>query len=98
MALEVAASVLLWWACVCAARQGVLVSASSVVVRGWLWSRHIPREAILGVTDWPAIRWSSNRRDRWTPLHAFSRPGIGPNFNDLDRDNLAQLRHLLTDG
>jgi len=83
------------WMALCLVRQSVTVTDSTVVVRGWLWSRRVPREAVTAVTGWPAIRWSSGGRERWTPVHALYRPGVGPRFTTTDLAKLRQLRSLL---
>jgi hypothetical protein len=92
IAVAAAVSVLCAWLAICAMRQCVILTSSTITVRGWLWSRRVPRDAVTAVTDWPAIRWSSGDRDRWTPVHAFYRPGAGPRMTDHDRENLAYLR------
>lgn len=86
------------WIAICAGRQAVLITDSNILVRGWLWSRRIPRHAVTGMTDWPAIRWSKRGRDRWTPIHAFYQPGPLPKFAPADRDNLARLRAVIREG
>src|SRR5436190_21898705 len=92
VAVAAAVSVLCAWMAVSAIRQCVILSSSTIIVRGWLWSRRVPRDAVTAITDWPAIRWSSGDRDRWSPVHAFYRPGAGPRMTDHDRENLAYLR------
>ncbi|MGW8359970.1 hypothetical protein ACWGK1_05270 [Streptomyces wedmorensis] len=54
-------------------RAGVRCEAERLVVRGYLWTRVIPRAAVTGVTDLPAVRWTSpGGRRRWTPVTAFA--------------------------
>jgi len=50
----------------------VVCDQRGVVVRGWLWTRTLPRKAVVEVTDFPAVRWRDGRgRVRWTPLGMF---------------------------
>jgi hypothetical protein len=50
-------------------RTGARLNRTSVTVRGYLWSRTIPRRAITELTTLPALRWTSRSgASRWTPL------------------------------
>lgn len=59
-------------------RLGVRCEPDVLVVRGWLWSRRIPRSAIAevprdpdGTPFAPGVSWRHGGRRRWTPLTAF---------------------------
>ena len=53
-------------------RLGVRCEQATLVVRGYLRTRVIARESITGITDFPAVRWTTHRgRKRWTPITAF---------------------------
>jgi hypothetical protein len=53
-------------------RMAVEVHENSVVVRGLLRTRTVPRAAIRSVTLYPAVRWQNRRgAARWTPLTMF---------------------------
>ncbi|MCX5352315.1 MULTISPECIES: hypothetical protein [Streptomyces] len=53
-------------------RLGVRCEHRTLVVRGYLRTRVIARESITGITDFPAVRWTTPRgRKRWTPITAF---------------------------
>ncbi|MET9450721.1 hypothetical protein [Streptomyces cinerochromogenes] len=53
-------------------RLGVRCEQATLVIRGYLRTRVIARESITGITDFPAVRWTTHRgRKRWTPITAF---------------------------
>lgn len=53
-------------------RLGVRCRQTTLVVRGYLRTRVIARENITGITDFPAVRWTTHGgRRRWTPITAF---------------------------
>ncbi|MFI1655693.1 hypothetical protein ACH4ZU_12400 [Streptomyces sp. NPDC020472] len=53
-------------------RAGVRCEAERLVVRGFVWTRVIPRAAVTGVTGFPAVRWTTpGGRRRWTPVTAL---------------------------
>ncbi|MFF7436509.1 hypothetical protein [Streptomyces sp. NPDC008122] len=53
-------------------RAGVRCEARRLVVRGFVWTRVIPRAAVTGVTGFPAVRWTApGGRRRWAPVTAF---------------------------
>ncbi|GGW14638.1 hypothetical protein GCM10018980_63810 [Streptomyces capoamus] len=53
-------------------RLGVTCLPTALVVRGYLRTRVIARESITGITDFPAVRWTTRGgRRRWTPLTAL---------------------------
>ncbi|MFG3013269.1 hypothetical protein ACGFZB_22925 [Streptomyces cinerochromogenes] len=53
-------------------RLGVRCEHATLVIRGYLRTRVIARESITGITDFPAVRWTTHRgRKRWTPITAF---------------------------
>ncbi|MBC3761830.1 hypothetical protein ACUN7V_17085 [Quadrisphaera oryzae] len=50
-------------------RLQVRCDSRGVTVHGILWSRTIPRHAVVAVTDWPAVTWrDADGRRRWTPI------------------------------
>ncbi|MER5205319.1 hypothetical protein [Streptomyces sp. NPDC002825] len=54
-------------------RAGVRCETERLVVRGFLWTRVIPRTAVTGVSGLPAVRWTTaGGRRRWTPVWAFA--------------------------
>ncbi|MFF8376362.1 hypothetical protein ACF07V_09570 [Streptomyces sp. NPDC015661] len=54
-------------------RAGVRCEGGRLVVRGFLWTRVVPRAAVDAVTDFPAVRWTTPAgRKRWTPVTAFA--------------------------
>ncbi|MGW3915374.1 hypothetical protein ACWEBX_28210 [Streptomyces sp. NPDC005070] len=53
-------------------RLGVRCEHGTLVVHGYLRTRVIARESITGITDFPAVRWTTPRgHKRWTPITAF---------------------------
>ncbi|MFJ7962549.1 hypothetical protein [Streptomyces sp. NPDC096324] len=53
-------------------RLAVTYDHSRITIRGYMRTRVIDRGAITGITDFPAVRWTSgNGRRRWTPLTVF---------------------------
>ncbi|MEU0437666.1 hypothetical protein ABZ153_39975 [Streptomyces sp. NPDC006290] len=53
-------------------RLGVRYEHGTLMVRGYLRTRVIARESITGITDFPAVRWTTPRgHKRWTPIAAF---------------------------
>ncbi|MFF7279552.1 hypothetical protein [Streptomyces griseorubiginosus] len=53
-------------------RLGVSCRDAELTVRGYLWTRTIPRGSITEITGFPAVRWTDSRgRGRWSPLWAF---------------------------
>lgn len=56
-------------------RAGVSCGNGELTVRGYLWTRTIPRSGIVEITDFPAVRWTDPRdprgRRRWSPLWVF---------------------------
>ncbi|ROQ31935.1 hypothetical protein EDD98_0901 [Streptomyces sp. PanSC19] len=54
-------------------RAGVRCEGERLVVRGFLWTRVVPRASVGEVTDFPAVRWTTpDGRNRWTPVTAFA--------------------------
>ncbi|GAA1603278.1 hypothetical protein GCM10009789_66610 [Kribbella sancticallisti] len=57
-------------------RMGVRYGPDGIEVRGILLSRRIPRSQIVRITNFPAVRWTTEAgKGRWTPIFAFY--GIG---------------------
>ncbi|GAA1104233.1 MULTISPECIES: hypothetical protein [Kitasatospora] len=53
-------------------RLGVTCRGGHLTVRGYLWTRVIPRQYVVGITGFPAVRWRPPAgRMRWTPISAF---------------------------
>lgn len=53
-------------------RLGVSCGDAELTVRGYLWTRTIPRGSITEITGFPAVRWTDSRgRGHWSPLWAF---------------------------
>ncbi|MGW8767823.1 hypothetical protein ACWGN5_35665 [Streptomyces sp. NPDC055815] len=75
-------------------RAGVRCEAERLVVRGYVWTRVIPRAAVTGVTDLPAVRWTSpGGRRRWTPVTVFTTlSGETAGVRARKRSNTARLR------
>jgi hypothetical protein len=58
-------------------RMMVRVDADHVVIRGWWWTRTVPRTAVRTVTVFPALRWVDRAgRRRWSPLWMFVQPTL----------------------
>ncbi|MFD8209073.1 hypothetical protein ACFV2S_22090 [Streptomyces sp. NPDC059695] len=81
-------------------RAGVRCEAERLVVRGFLWSRVIPRAAVTGVTGFPAVRWTSpGGRRRWTPVAAFTTAsGETSGARSRKRENTVRLRRWAARG
>jgi len=57
-------------------RMSVRYGPDGIQVRGFLLSRWIPRDEIIRITGFPAVRWqSASGKARWTPIFAFF--GVG---------------------
>jgi hypothetical protein len=52
-------------------RLGVTVTERGVEIRGFLFKRVIPREAVAGFTDWPAVVWRSELGLQHSRMVAF---------------------------
>ncbi|MEU4496049.1 hypothetical protein AB0F96_22020 [Streptomyces sp. NPDC023998] len=69
-------------------RLGVRCEHGTLVVRGYVRTLVIARESITGITDFPAVRWTTPRgRERWTPITAFM-----TNANEGSASQLHKLR------
>jgi len=75
-------------------RAEVVCDERGVVVRGLLWTRAVPRRAVVEVTDFPALRWRDDRgRARWTPLTMFvSYPTLLPVHVRHSEEQVRRLR------
>lgn len=75
-------------------RLQVRCDSRGVTVRGVLWSRTIPRRAVVAVTDWPAVVWHDTRgRRRWTPISFLPVSGRVAGFVlRHDQREIARLR------
>ncbi|WP_238431445.1 hypothetical protein [Streptomyces cavernae] len=50
-------------------RLGLSWDTGTLIVRGYLRTRVIPRGSVTAVTDFPAVRWTTRTgRARWTPV------------------------------
>lgn len=57
-------------------RLGAVCRNSELIVRGYLFTRAIPRAGIIEITDFPAVRWTdASGRPRWSPLWFLN---VGP--------------------
>lgn len=85
------------WLVVRGYRMAVIVKSGSVTVRGFLWSRTIPRDAVLDLTVLPAIRWRDRRgRRRWSPLVMFVAPAyVVSAVGEHNRATIRSLREAL---
>ncbi|GGY12417.1 hypothetical protein ACFY8X_08055 [Streptomyces tanashiensis] len=81
-------------------RAGVRCEAERLVVRGYVWTRVIPRAAVTGVTGLPAVRWTSaGGRRRWTPVTAFATvSGETGGVRSRKRHSAARLRRWAARG
>ncbi|HEY5833720.1 hypothetical protein [Streptomyces sp.] len=71
-------------------RAGVVCGNGELTVRGWLWTRVIPRKSITGITDYPAVRWTDARgRNRWSPMWVLQ-----PARGETARTTAAKRRHV----
>lgn len=76
-------------------RMSVTVTDDTVVVRGLLRSRTLPRGCVCGVTFIPAVRWrSASGRLRWTPVTAFA--DLGGSLASVSRHNDACVERLVS--
>lgn len=74
-------------------RVGVVCEEAAIEVHGLFRRRRIPREEIIAVTNFPAVRWkSSSGRVRWSPIFAFANPGRVVPF--VERHNEAAVAIL----
>jgi len=78
----------------------VVCDQRGVVVRGWLWTRTMPRRAVLEVTDFPAVRWRDGRgRPRWTPLSMlWTSSRMLPVFVAHSQEQVRRLRRWVRRG
>lgn len=85
------------WLAVRGYRVGVAVTPAAVIVRGYLWSRTVPRAAVVEVTGFPALRWQgSGPKLRWTPIVAFADfGGVLPFVVEHGERQVSQLRRLV---
>ncbi|KQX53230.1 MULTISPECIES: hypothetical protein [unclassified Streptomyces] len=81
-------------------RAGVRCEAGRLVVRGFVWTRSIPRSSVTEVTPFPAVRWTTpGGRRRWTPLWAFTEPTEGTRgAQSRKRTNTTRLRRWAAGG
>lgn len=76
-------------------RLGVTCDNTKATIRGYLGTRVIEKQHITGITDFPAVRWTTRTgHKRWTPITAFM---TGPSETAGTRlskvSNTAKLRH-----
>lgn len=78
-------------------RLGAVVSPSQVVVRGYLWDRTIPRQALTGMTNYPSLVWTGARgQARKTPVHALAyNPRALTAINNESKAQSQRLRQAL---
>ncbi|WP_203590831.1 PH domain-containing protein [Streptomyces sp. SID13031] len=74
-------------------RLGVVCDGEGIEVHGLLRSRRIPRDAIVAITNFPAVRWKTvDGKSHWTPIFAFANPGRVVPF--VERHNEAAISIL----
>lgn len=74
-------------------RLGVVCDSDNIEVHGLFRSRRIPREEIVAITNFPAVRWKNAAgQSRWTPIFAFANPGRVVPF--VERHNEAAIAIL----
>jgi hypothetical protein len=60
------------WLIIRSFRAGIECLDDMLIVRGWFWSRSIPRSSVTGVSRWRNILWTSRSGGaRLTPLPMF---------------------------
>jgi hypothetical protein len=60
------------WLVIRSFRAGVKCEARGLLIRGWFWSRTIPKDQIVRVTNRKFVEWTSKRgRTRYSPLPMF---------------------------
>ncbi|MGZ6868920.1 MAG: hypothetical protein ACXVHI_01195 [Frankiaceae bacterium] len=81
-------------------RQGVLITGTTVEVRGYFWDRRLPRSAVVDVTDLPTVVWRDERgRERRTPVLSLMRnPRALPSIEAGNQSRAGQLQRLLRPG
>lgn len=72
----------------------VVLRDGVVEIRGWMWSRRIPRSAVVSVSEFPAVRWTDNTsgRARWSPVVWMMTGSRTLGF--INRYNRAELKKL----
>jgi hypothetical protein len=55
-------------------RVGVVCEETAIEIHGLFRNRRIPREEIVAITTFPAVRWKTAGQARWTPIFAFANP------------------------
>ena len=76
---------------------GVVVFPTEVIVRGYFWDRHIPRQSITGMTTYPSLEWLDGQaKSRRTPIHslAYNPKALSP-INDEASSQVRRLRQIL---
>ncbi|MDK1476650.1 hypothetical protein QNO07_25145 [Streptomyces sp. 549] len=75
-------------------RLGVTCDRTTATIRGYLRTRVIEKERITGITDFPAVSWTTRSgRRRWTPISAFlTSPAETAGTRMSKEQNTAKLR------
>ena len=74
----------------------VTLEADRMRIHGYLWSRTIPKQSIVSVTRFPAVRWHDDAGSKhWSPLIGFMRGRSAPGVEDHNRGEEAELRKWL---
>lgn len=77
----------------------VVLADDTMTVKGYLWSRKIPKSAIRSVTRFPAVRWRDETgRMRWSPLVGFMQGNTLPFVERRSEGGEAELRRWLRKG
>jgi len=79
-------------------RMGVRCAEGAATVNGLFATRSVRRQDIVEVTVFPAIRWRSSGKVRWTPVIAFATLGRELSFVAQHNDRCAdQLRRWVAE-
>jgi hypothetical protein len=75
-------------------RLGVTCDNTKATIRGYLRTRVIEKERITGITDFPAVRWTTRTgHKRWTPITALLTSSSETAGTRLSKErNTAKLR------
>ena len=74
-------------------RAGASYGADEIVIRGFIYSRRIPKVRITQITEFPAVRWTrEDGKARWSPIFAFYTGGqVIPS---VERHNAVMIQRL----
>ncbi|MFL6023978.1 MAG: hypothetical protein ACJ72O_11620 [Marmoricola sp.] len=94
---SIAAVVVISTCCVALVRamlMKVVLNDDRIIIRGLLWSRHIPRAEVTSVSDFPAVRWTDQYgKSHWSPVLWMMTGSRTLGFiNNYNRAELKKLR------